>query len=188
MTPQNNKARTNIILHCGNQQTAWIHLLKTSKEIWDKLKVTYECCNKVLKLLCLKKISPFNNEWWWNCSKKFGRFLRFIGQGSSSWFNLQWPRSHIVTSYPINSWCTFVMTQGSVPNLSLTNLITNILQEGSMTKYSPNNNTQTSTFYIRIFIFFKGQLNWPFQITNCLNMAIPSSEPIPNYPSHGTQL
>jgi len=54
-TPQNNKARTYIILHCGNQQTAWIHLLKTSKEIWDKLKATYECCNKVLKLLYLKK-------------------------------------------------------------------------------------------------------------------------------------
>jgi hypothetical protein len=49
----------------------------------------------------------------------------------------------------INSWRTFVMTQGSIPNLSLTDLIANILQEDSMTKYSPNNNTQTSTFYRR---------------------------------------
>jgi hypothetical protein len=47
----------------------------------------------------------------------------------------------------LNSWRTFAMTQGSIPNLSLANLIANILQEDSMTKYSPNNNTQTSKFY-----------------------------------------
>lgn len=88
----------------------------------------------------------------------------------------------------LNSWHTFVMTQGSILNLSLTNLIANILQEDSMAKYSPNNNTQTSTFYRRDKFTKNCQLNQPFQTTNCLNMAIFSSEPIPNYPSHRTQL
>jgi hypothetical protein len=62
MTPQNNKARTNIILHCGNQQTAWIHLLKTSKEIWDKLKGTYEHSNKGSQVVVHNKTNPSNNE------------------------------------------------------------------------------------------------------------------------------
>jgi hypothetical protein len=35
------------------------------------------------------------------------------------------------------------MTQGNVLNLSLIDLIANILQEDFMRKYSPNNNIQT---------------------------------------------
>jgi hypothetical protein len=68
------------------------------------------------------------------------------------------------------------------------NLIANILQEDAMTKYSPNNNTQTSKFYQKNKFTKKRQLNRPFQTTNRLNMVISSSEPIPNYASHMTQL
>jgi len=42
-----------------------------------------------------------------------------------------------------NFWHAFVMTQGNVLNLSLIDLIANILQEDFMRKYSPNNNIQT---------------------------------------------
>jgi hypothetical protein len=95
-------------------------------------------------------------------------------------------KSYCYLAILLNSWRAFVTTQGSVPNLSLPNHIANILQEDSMTKYSPNNNTQTSTFYRRNKFTRKGQLNRPFQTANRLNMAISSSEPIPNYPSHKT--
>jgi hypothetical protein len=42
-----------------------------------------------------------------------------------------------------NFWHAFIMTQGNVLNLSLIDLIANILQEDFMRKYSPNNNIQT---------------------------------------------
>jgi hypothetical protein len=71
----------------------------------------------------------------------------------------------------LNSRRAIVLTQGKVPNLSLTNLITNTLQEDFMTKYSPNNITQTSTLYRRNKFTKKGQLNRPFQTTNYLNMV-----------------
>jgi hypothetical protein len=184
MTPQNNKARTYIILHCGNQQTAWIHLLKTSKEIWDKLKATYECCNKVLKLLYFKK-SMSDGQIVPKLLEDFQGALDKVAIVGLT-FNDQEVILLLVTF--LNSWHAIVMTRGNIPNLSLTNLIANILQEDSMTKYSPNNNTQTSTFYRRNKFTKKGQLNRPSQTIDPLNMAISSSKPIPNYPSHKTQL
>jgi hypothetical protein len=188
VTPQNHKARTYIILHCENQQTAWIHLLKASKEIWDKLKAIYECCNKVLKLLCLKKLVHLTTSDGRIVPKNLEDFQGALDKVAIVGLTFNDQEVILLLATLLNSWRTFVMTRGSVPNLSLTNLIANILQEDYMTKYSPNNNTQTSTFYRRNKFTKKCQLNRPFQTTNCLNMAIFSSEPIPNYPSHRTQL
>ena len=33
---KDSKARSDIILHCGNTQLSWVHALPTSKEVWDK--------------------------------------------------------------------------------------------------------------------------------------------------------
>jgi len=163
-----------------------MHLLKTSKEIWDKLKATYECCNKVLKLSCFKKLFNLTMSDGQIVPKNLEDFQGALDKVVVVGLTFNDQEVILLLAILLNSWRAFVTTQGSVPNLSLPNHIANILQEDSMTKYSPNNNTQTSTFYRRNKFTRKGQLNRPFQTANRLNMAISSSEPIPNYPSHKT--
>lgn len=40
------KARSHILLHCGEKQLISLHTLKTSKEIWARIKQLYEKSNK----------------------------------------------------------------------------------------------------------------------------------------------
>lgn len=44
------KARSDILLHCGDKQLLSLKSLSTSKQVWNKLKQLYERSNKALQV------------------------------------------------------------------------------------------------------------------------------------------
>jgi len=45
-TLKDSKARSDILLHCGEKQLITLRPLTTSKAVWDKIKLLYEKSNK----------------------------------------------------------------------------------------------------------------------------------------------
>lgn len=138
------KARADIILHCGDAQIQLIHSLPTSKEMWDKLKATYDHVDigtqvhshrklTNMKLLDSQSVPEFLDQW-----------QAAVDDTTSAGLNI--PSTQLVmmllSALP-SSWRSFVTTQCGVVNLTLQqSLIGKILQEDIMR--NPTNETDSS--------------------------------------------
>jgi hypothetical protein len=74
---KDSKACFDLILHCSDQQIQLVGTLKTSKEVWDKLKATYEQSSmqhkqQFTKNLCHFLYQSFNQyKFFWKHGKLF---------------------------------------------------------------------------------------------------------------------
>ncbi len=53
---KNYKTRFELIFHCGDWQIQLVRTLQTSKEVWDKLKATYEQSSMVAQTTIHKRL------------------------------------------------------------------------------------------------------------------------------------
>lgn len=57
---RNYKTRFDLIFHCGDWQIQSVRTLQTSKEVWDKLKATYEQSSMVAQIIIHKRFLSFS--------------------------------------------------------------------------------------------------------------------------------
>ena len=136
------KARADLILCLGPRQIQLVRSCKTSKEIWDTLKSIYEQSDMVSQVAAHTKlmttrlgenepVMPFLEEW-----------QSLLDQASIA--GLTFNDSQCVTmllSLLPPTWRAFVTTQSNTSNLTLSQLISKILQEDTMRNISSSSST-----------------------------------------------
>jgi hypothetical protein len=121
-----------LIFRCGDWQIQSARTLQISKEVWDKLKATYEQSNMVAQITIHKRFLSFSLS----KSQLVHEFLKM--RKHFKWHNHCWVLlllSHklyvLLLTLPL-PWRPFITTQKTRPNQTLSNLIIKMLQEASM--------------------------------------------------------
>lgn len=148
-TLKDSKARSDILLHCGEKQLITLRPLTTSKAVWDKIKLLYEKSNKASqvhlhKQLCRMTmtdsddVSTFLESW--------QAILQEAAISGCTFTEAQ--QVNLLLGALPDSWGAFVTTQGGITDLTFTNLLSNILQQDSI-NMSRNEQPKSSAFYAK---------------------------------------
>lgn len=133
---KDSKARSDILLHCGEKQIITLRPLKTSKEIWDRLKQLYEKSNKasqvdVHKRLCHMSMTP---------TQDVPRFLEnsqaTLQEAAAVGYTFtDVQQVNFLLGALRDMWSAFITTQGGLEDLTFNNLLSNILQQNDINTY-----------------------------------------------------
>lgn len=154
---KDSKARSDILLHCGEKQLISLRPLKTSKDVWERIKQLYERSNKASqvylhKQLCHMTMSESDDvisflETWQST-------LQEAAISGCTFSDAQ--QVNLLLSALPDSWGPFITTQGAITDLNFTTLLSNILQQNSINQSKIPEPTKTSAFYV------KGKFTKPF--------------------------
>lgn len=153
---RDSKARSEILLHCGEKQLLMLKPLSTSKVVWDKLKQLYERSNKASQVNLHKQLchlSMTDNDDVINFLEHWQSVLQEAAIAGCQFDDTQ--QVMLLLSALPDSWSAFITTQGGISTLTFTELISNILQQNAINN-SNTESSKTSAFYVK-GKFFKPQ-------------------------------
>jgi hypothetical protein len=146
---KDSKARSEILLHCGEKQLLSLKPLSTSKAVWDKLKQLYERSNKASQVNLHKQLchlSMTGNDDVVTFLENWQTVLQEAAIAGCKFDNAQ--QVMLLLAALPDSWSAFVTTQGGIPTLTFTELISNILQQSAINS-SKTESSKTSAFYVK---------------------------------------
>lgn len=147
---KDSKARSDILLHCGlGQQLIALRPLKTSKEVWDRLKQTYEKSNKASQVQLHKQLCHMimsDNEDVVAFLESWQALLQEAAISSCIFSEAQ--QVNLLLGALPESWSAFVTTQGGLADLTFVNLLSNILQQNAI-NLSKTEVSKSSAFYVK---------------------------------------
>jgi len=143
------KARSELLLHCSEKQLLSLYSLKTSKQVWDRLKQLYGQSNKASKVnlhkqLCRLTMSDSDDtmsflETWQSLLRE--------AEIAGCTFTKDQQVNLLLGALP-DSWSAFINTQGGIANLTFSTLLSNILQQNAINLSKPKI-SKSSAFYIK---------------------------------------
>ena len=127
------KARSDIILNCGDLQIQLIHLLPSAKAMWDTLKASYDHVDVATQIHTQKRLVTMQMQEEDRVPDFLDRWQSVLDDTVSA--GLVIPALQqvtlLLTALP-SSWRSFVTTQSSLAGLTLPALIGKILPEDAM--------------------------------------------------------
>lgn len=126
---EDSKARSDILLHCGEKQLISLRPLETSKDVWARIKQLYEKSNKANQVNLHKKLchmTMFENDDVINFIETWQSTLREAAIAGCNFTDSQ--QVNLLLAALPTSWSPFITTQGGILSLTFTTLISNILQ------------------------------------------------------------
>lgn len=159
---KDSKARSDILLHCGEKQLITFRPLPTSKAVWDRIKQLYEKSNTasqvhLYKQLC--RMSMTDSEDVVAFLESWQSTLQEAAISGCIFIDAQ--QVNLLLGALPDSWSAFVTTQGGISDLSFHTLLSNILQQNSInTSKLPT--SKTNAFYAK-GKFIKSSQYKPYQ-------------------------
>jgi hypothetical protein len=146
---KDSKARSEILLHCGEKQLIALRPLATSKIVWDRLKQIYEKSNKASqvqlhKQLCRMTMS--DNDDVVVFLESWQALLQEAAISGCTFTDAQ--QVNLLLGALPDSWSAFVTTQGGLADLTFVGLLSNILQQNAINSSKPETN-KSSAFYVK---------------------------------------
>lgn len=146
---KDSKARADILLHCGENQLISLQPLTTSKLVWDRIKQIYQKSNQASQVHLHKQLCQMTMSDNDDVVSFLESWLALVQEASISGCTLsETQQVHLLLGALLETWSAFVTTQGGLSDLTLINLISNILQQNSI-NLSKHEAPKTSAFYVK---------------------------------------